>query len=167
MEIKFVCPRTNEVLTEQACEKNYEYEACMGCTSQKDVARQALYEVLKQKYGNQMRITLEKHEVRIVVRDELTILADPGDWREDVYAGVECGKYGSTHSHPEDALQWVEDFLAGHIFVLLDEDRRCSVMPYMDEASFWYDWHEWKWAVDVSGVYPAQEYAEAKGFIRR
>ena len=157
MEIKFVCPRTNEVLTETTCEMNYEYEACMGCTSQQDVARQALYEDLKQKYGNQMCITREKHEVRIVVRDGLTILA----------VGVECGKYGCTHTHPEDALQWVEDFLAGHIFILLNEVNLCSVMLYIAQASYWDDWHEWKWAVDASGVYPAKEYAEAKGFARK
>lgn len=167
MEIRFVCPRTNEAVTEPACEKTYEYEACMGCTSQQDAARQALYEALQKRYGGRMRITLEKHEVRMAVREGLTILADPGDWREDVYVGIECGKYGSTHTHPVDALQWVEDFLAGRIFILLDEDDLCSAMLYMAQGPCWDDWHEWKWAADASGTYPAPEYAEAKGFIRK
>ena len=166
MEFKFVCPRTNEVMTESNCEKNYEYEACMGCTSHRDVARKHLYDMLKKSYADHAEITMQDDGVLIVLRDELRIIADPGDLR-DTYVGIDCGRYGETHTHPSDVFEWVEDFLAGHIFILLCENNLCSAEMYMTQGSYWDDWHEWKWAVDVSGVYPAEEYAKSKNFIKR
>ena len=166
MEVKFVCPRTNEMQTEDICIKQYEYDACMGCTSQQDTARKALFDMLKKSYADQAEITMQDDGVLIVVRDGLRILADPGDFR-DTYVGIDCGKYGETHTHPTDVFEWIEDFRAGRIFILLCEDKMCSAMMYTAQGSGWDDWHEWKWAVDASGTYPAEEYAKAGGFIRR
>lgn len=167
METMFVCPRTKEMLTEAVCEANYEYEACMGCTSQQDTARKALYDTLAQKYGIQMSVTMEKNEVRLAVREDVNLLVDAGDWREATYAEIDCGRYGRTHTHPSDVLQWVEDFLAGHIVILLEEGNLSSIMLEGEERRWWSYWHESTWAVDASGIYPAEEYAKAKGFMGR
>ncbi len=166
MDIKFVCPRANEVLTEQACEKNYEYEACRGCTSQQTAARKALFDMLKKEYNDRAEFAMREDGVLITVRDELSILADPGDWR-DTYVGIDCGKYGETHTHPQDVFQWVKEFFAGRIFILLNEDDLCSATLYISQAACWEGWNEWKWSVDVFGVHPAEEYAVAKGFVRK
>lgn len=37
----------------------------------------------------------------------------------------------------------------------------------MATAAYGDDWQGWSWAVDVSGTYPAEEYAKDKGTIRR
>ena len=165
MEVKFVCPRTNEMQTEDSCIKQYEYDACMGCTSQQARARKALFDMLKKSYAEQAEITMQDDGVLIVVQEGLRILADPGDFR-DTYVGIDCGKYGETHTHPRDVFEWIEDFLAGRIILLLCENNMCSAMLYTAQGSGWDDWHKWKWAVDASGIYAAEEYAKDRGFIR-
>lgn len=157
MRIEFICPRTKEIQTEDVCLQQYEYDACMGCTSQQDAARKALFDVLTEQYGHRASIQLQEDGVLISVRDGLRILADPGDWR-DTIVEIDCGVDGNTHLHPADVFQWVEDFMKGRIMILLSEDHRRSAVSckaYYDDAA---GLCQWSRVVDVEGSCTPQEY---------
>ena len=158
MENRYVCPRRNEPVDEAGCRAAHDHAACRDCVSPRAAARTELFMALQQQYGEQLRITLEKDGVHIAVREGLTILADPGDWREDPYVGVNCGPCGETHTHPQDVRRWIDAFLAGNIVFLLTEGEYGSVELAGEERSWWSDWDEATWAVDASGVYPASAY---------
>ena len=161
MEIKFVCPRSNEVQTEAVCEKMYEYEACMGCTSQRDEARKALSERLQTEYGNRADITMTQDGILITVRNDLRILADPGDWR-DTLVEIDCGEYGDTHCHPKDVHEWVADFMEGRQVIMFNEDGMCSGNTHPDWFKKYHpeDLHKWSRIMDIHGTYTSKEYAE-------
>ena len=113
---------------------------------------------LQQQYGGRLHIALEKDGVHVAVREGLTLVADPCDWREDPYVGVNCGPCGETHTHPQDIRQWIDSFLAGDIVFLLTEGEYGSVELAGEERSWWSDWDEATWAVDAQGTYPAVDY---------
>ena len=158
MENRFVCPRRNEIVDEAGCRAAHEYAACRDCISPREAARGELFMALQQQYGGRLQIALEKGGVHVAVREGLTLLADPCDWREDPYVGVNCGPCGETHTHPQDVFRWLESYLAGDIVFLLTEGEYGSVELAGEERSWWSDWDEATWAVDAQGTYPAVDY---------
>lgn len=165
MNIKFHCPYYDRLFTSDECSEVEETPACASCTSEMDASRKTLYDWLTQTYGSRYQITMKPDGIEIIVHDRMRVIADPCDEYEDTYLGIECGEYGSTHTHPHDMQQAVTELLEGRTTIgLLGAQTMYSGMTsrelFRQEAD---QLNEWETLVDAEGCYTPEEYARKLG----
>lgn len=124
MNIEFYCRCQKKMLTVDECKKVFNWEGCMGCSSEQSAGRQALFDWLKASFADQYSVSMEADSVRICVHDHLCVLADPGDVRYGTYVLLAWNDGEGTHLHPDDVQQYVAELLAGEQVILLDDADR-------------------------------------------
>lgn len=165
MNIQFHCPYYDRLFTSAECSNAEETPVCATCTSEMDASRKALYDWLAETYGSRYQITMKPDGIEIVVHDRLRLIADPCDEYEDTCLGVECGEYGSTHTHPQDMQQAVTELLEGRTTIgLMDAQTMYSGMTSRELFRQEPDrLNEWRYCVDAEGCYTPEEYARKLG----
>ena len=121
MNIEFYCRCQKKMLTVAECKEIFNWEGCMGCSSEQNAGRQALFDWMKASFADQYPVSMEEGGVKIRVHDYLRVLADPGDVRYGTYVLLEWNDGEGTHLHPCDVQQYIAELLAGEQVLLLDD----------------------------------------------
>lgn len=165
MNIQFHCPYYDRLFTSAECSDAEETPVCATCTSEMDASRKALYDWLTEIYADRYQISMKPDGIEIIAHDRMRVIADPCDEYEDTCLSVECGEYGSTHTHPQDMQQAVAALLEGRMTIcLMDAQTMYSCIASRelfrqepDQLS------EWETLVDAEGCYTPEEYARKLG----